>query len=75
MKRLQQQGDAAFRSKDYSQAVACYAEALEIDNDNAQLLARKTVANIELGENAEARKDAEYLIKLNPHVPQVRLTA
>ncbi|XP_038063493.1 tetratricopeptide repeat protein 28-like [Patiria miniata] len=70
VKRLQQQGDAAFHDKDFAEAAACYGEALEIDNDNAQLLARKTVSNIELGEYAEARKDAEYLIKLNPHVPQ-----
>ncbi|XP_022085131.1 tetratricopeptide repeat protein 28-like [Acanthaster planci] len=70
VKRLQQQGDAAFQAKDFALAAACYGEALEIDTDNAQLLARKTISNIELGECAEARKDAEYLIKLNPHVPQ-----
>ncbi|XP_071802673.1 uncharacterized protein [Asterias amurensis] len=70
VKRLQQEGDAAFRNKDFATAAACYGEALEIDTDNAQLLARRAVSNIELREYAEARKDAENLIKLNPHVPQ-----
>ena len=71
MRALQQQGDAAITAKDYAGAAACYGEALEIDSENPQLLARRAMCNIELKEYTKVEEDARALIKLNPHVPQV----
>ena len=72
VRHLQKHGDIAFRSKDYPNAVMCYSEALEIDTDNAQILARRAVSYIELKDYTKAEEDARLLVKLNPHVPQVR---
>ncbi|XP_072016745.1 uncharacterized protein [Amphiura filiformis] len=70
VRNLQKHGDSAFKSKDYAQAVTCYSEALEIDSENAQILARRAVSYIELKEFSKAGDDARLLVKLNPHVPQ-----
>ena len=71
VRRLQKLGDKAFKKKDYAKASDCYKEALEIDAENVQLLSKRAVSNIELKDYPEARVDADVLVKLNPHVPQV----
>ncbi|XP_041481056.1 tetratricopeptide repeat protein 28-like [Lytechinus variegatus] len=70
VRKLQKLGDKAFKKKDYAAAAACYKEALEIDEENVQLLSKRAVSNIELKDYQEARIDADILVKLNPHVPQ-----
>lgn len=71
VRKLQKLGDRAFKKKNYADASACYKEALEIDEENVQLLSKRTVSNIELKDYQEARIDAAVLVRLNPHVPQV----
>ncbi|PIK41499.1 putative tetratricopeptide repeat protein 28 [Apostichopus japonicus] len=68
---LQKLGDEAFHRKNFHQAVTFYSDALEIDEEHAQLLSRRAIANSHLRNYKQAQRDAEILVKFNPHVSKV----
>lgn len=71
MLHLQKLGDEAFHRKNFHQAVTFYSDALEIDEEHAQLLSRRAIANSHLRNYKQAQRDAEILVKFNPHVSKV----
>ncbi|KAJ8038950.1 Tetratricopeptide repeat protein 28 [Holothuria leucospilota] len=70
---LQKLGDELFEQKNFRQAVLFYSDALEIDEENAQLLSRRAIANSHLRNYKQALRDAEILVKFNPHVSKVKM--
>jgi len=58
-------GDAAYRSKDYSSAVAHYTDALAIDPSNHVLLSNRSAAYLSMGERGRALRDGKKCTEVN----------
>ncbi len=63
---LQTQGDNLRRHKDYQEAMECYQAALRRDRNNAGLINRIGLVNLQLGRYREAQSDFEQAVKRNP---------
>ncbi|XP_071948835.1 uncharacterized protein [Antedon mediterranea] len=70
VRRLLKQGNRAFKKAKYKKAISCYSEALEIEDDNTQILMCRAAAYMETNQYGLAKKDADHIIKINPNVPQ-----
>jgi stress-induced-phosphoprotein 1 len=65
--KLKQQGNEAFSSGKFKEAVQFYTEALEVDVDDHVLYSNRSAAFASLRQFDEARADAEKCISLNPN--------
>ena len=71
MKSLRERGDKALKVKDYIGAIKFYNEALEIDEQNPDVLLARATACIEMGDYISAQRDTEFLIGQDSENPQV----
>lgn len=71
MKSLREQGDKALKVKDFTGAIKYYNEALEIDEQNPDVLLARATACIEMGDYISAQRDTEFLISQDPENHQV----
>ncbi|XP_053380746.1 tetratricopeptide repeat protein 28-like isoform X2 [Mercenaria mercenaria] len=62
MKSLRERGDKALKVKDFTGAIKFYNEALEIDEQNPDVLLARATACIEMGDYISAQRDTEFLI-------------
>ncbi|XP_035685485.1 tetratricopeptide repeat protein 28-like isoform X1 [Branchiostoma floridae] len=67
---LQAEGDAAFHSREYHQAVDLYSKALDLQSDVYEIRACRTAAYIQLEDYRNAEADAQQLISFKPKLPQ-----
>eukprot|EP00058_Branchiostoma_floridae_P023966 XP_002609456.1 hypothetical protein BRAFLDRAFT_127019 [Branchiostoma floridae] len=67
---LQAEGDAAFHSREYHQAVDLYSKALDLQSDVYEIRACRTAAYIQLEDYRNAEADAQQLIGFKPKLPQ-----
>eukprot|EP01062_Namystynia_karyoxenos_P003359 TRINITY_DN111_c0_g1_i1.p1 TRINITY_DN111_c0_g1~~TRINITY_DN111_c0_g1_i1.p1 ORF type:complete len:529 (+),score=220.23 TRINITY_DN111_c0_g1_i1:106-1587(+) len=63
---LKQQGNEAFRSSKYSEAVGFYSSALELDPTNYTLYSNRAAAHIALKQHAEADADCAKVLEIDP---------
>jgi len=59
-------GDAAFRAKNYQEAVKQYTAAIAADAQNHALYSNRSAAHLKLGHNKAALEDAEKCIEMSP---------
>ncbi|KAG5187176.1 hypothetical protein JKP88DRAFT_267900 [Tribonema minus] len=59
-------GNAAFASKDYSEAIRLYTEAIQLNDSNHVYYSNRSACYASLGQHDEAAKDAQKCIELNP---------
>ena len=71
VKDLKHVGDKAFRCEDYTEAFRAYTEALEIDENNTDVISARAATCIQLQNYMAAQKDAEKLLNLNQEYAQV----
>ncbi len=57
--------------KNYSEALQCYNDALEIDDNNKESLASRAAVYIEMNNFMLSQQDAEQLLSISPQHPQV----
>ena len=75
VKHLQKKGDKAFHGKNFSEALVCYNDALEIDENNVGALASRAAVFIEMENYILAQQDAEKILSVSPRQSQVILNA
>eukprot|EP01062_Namystynia_karyoxenos_P003360 TRINITY_DN111_c0_g1_i2.p1 TRINITY_DN111_c0_g1~~TRINITY_DN111_c0_g1_i2.p1 ORF type:complete len:509 (+),score=198.30 TRINITY_DN111_c0_g1_i2:97-1527(+) len=63
---LKEQGNAAFRKKDYAEAVELYSSAIELDADNYTLYSNRAAAFLHLLRHKEADADCDKVLELHP---------
>lgn len=71
MKSLRESGDKALEVKDFRGAIKYYNEALEIDEQNPDVLLARAAACIEMGDYISAQRDTEFLIGQDAENAQV----
>ena len=71
MRSLQRCGDDAFDNKQFQRAIEFYADALDLDERNAEILGSRAAAHMEVGDGLLALRDAKRLSSLKPTNPQV----
>ena len=71
MKNLLEYGEKAFRLKAFADALHCYNEALDIDENNVDSLAGRAAVYIETHKFVLAQQDADRLLALDPNFTQV----
>lgn len=71
MKSLRESGDKALQVKDFTGAIKFYNEALEIDEQNPDVLLARAFARIEMGDYISAQRDTEFLIGQDAENAQV----
>jgi tetratricopeptide (TPR) repeat protein len=59
-------GDAAFRSKNYAEAISHYTQALSLDPTHFVLLSNRSAAHLSNGEKSKALHDAQACIQSSP---------
>ena len=62
MKSLRERGDKSLEVQNYKEAIRYYNEALEIDEQNVDVLLARAVALIEMGDYIGAQRDTEMLV-------------
>ncbi|CAM0874120.1 unnamed protein product [Alopecurus aequalis] len=65
---LKQQGDSAFKRKDYDAAILLYSMALKFDGTDAMLYSNRSVCWLCLGVGDEALSDAQACTRIQPHL-------
>ncbi|KAM0791868.1 hypothetical protein ACM66B_004125 [Microbotryomycetes sp. NB124-2] len=60
------QGDAAFKAKDFDRALEHYSKALEHAPESAHVFANRSLVHLKLGNSSLAISDAEKSINLSP---------
>lgn len=63
---LKEQGNAAFRSADYSTALSFYSQAIDLDPSNPKYLVNRSLCYASMSEWAKSGEDARASIKLSP---------
>lgn len=71
MKSLHNQGIQAAKTSDFSGALQCYNEALEIDSKDVEVLQARALVYLQQGKTAEALADAEAVLALDPNSSKV----
>eukprot|EP00960_Hanusia_phi_P026775 746460-Hanusia_phi.AAC.1 len=66
MASLRDQGNAAFKSGNFEEAVRLYSSAIEEDKENEVLYSNRSASLLALNRIDEARRDAEKCIELKP---------
>lgn len=64
---LKAEGNRAMASKDFSEAIKKYTEAIELDGSNVVYLSNRAAAHSSASQHENAVKDAEKAIELNPN--------
>ncbi|BFF94659.1 stress-induced-phosphoprotein 1 [Drosophila madeirensis] len=67
---LKEKGNTALNAEKFDEAVAAYTEAIALDSQNHVLFSNRSAAYAKAGKFAEALKDAEQTIALNPTWPK-----
>lgn len=63
--REKEKGNAAYKSRDFDAAIACYTKAFELHPKNVALLTNRAAAKFEAGDYDGAIKDCQDAIKRN----------
>ena len=66
MSGFKEQGNEAFKQKDYNSAVSFYTKALETTPDDHTILGNRAAAYHNLGQYTEAEGDADRCISIKP---------
>ena len=64
MSKLKEQGNEAFKQKDFEKAIDLFSQAIVQDLDDHTLYGNRSAAHLKLGRPEEALKDAEKCIYL-----------
>ncbi|XP_059149912.1 tetratricopeptide repeat protein 28-like [Physella acuta] len=73
VKSLHNQGIRAAKTSDFSEALQCYNEALEIDSKDVEVLQARALVYLQQGKTAEALADADAVLTLDPNSSKGRL--
>ncbi len=66
------EGNEAFKQKDYAKAIGCYTDAIQLTDENAHLYySNRSAAFVEMKEFDLALRDAQKCIDLEPTWPKV----
>ena len=66
MSKLKEQGNVAFKEKDFEKAVEIFSQAIKENPDDHTLWGNRSAAALKLGKSADALADAETCIDLKP---------
>ena len=66
MSNFKEQGNEAFKNKDYKKAIECYTQALAEAGNDHTILGNRSAAHYQLREYEEALNDADQCINIKP---------
>jgi len=66
MSTFKDQGNAAFKAKDFQAAVDAYSQAITENPTDHTIIGNRSAANYQLKNYTEAMTDAEKCIEINP---------
>ena len=75
VKNLLERGEKAYQRQRFSEALCCYNDALDIDENSTDSLAGRAAVFIEMGSHIQAQHDTDRLLALDPQYTQVRIMA
>ncbi len=66
MEGFKAKGVAAFKQKNYEEAIEMFSKAIELDSKNVSLIANRSFAHLKQGQFSQALLDANLCIKTDP---------
>ncbi|XP_072032482.1 stress-induced-phosphoprotein 1-like [Amphiura filiformis] len=66
--KLKEEGNAAYKKKDFETAIDCYTKAFELDSTNISFLTNRAAAYYEKGDQESCRKDCQKAVDVGREI-------